>query len=70
MIQRVARGAESMPRGQARSVRHTAEEGRMRVLLLDTKARTLLGWRPKYGLDETIERSMAGFVPCAATPAP
>jgi UDP-apiose/xylose synthase len=28
-----------------------------------TKAKTLLGWRPKYGLDETIERSMAGFVP-------
>jgi nucleoside-diphosphate-sugar epimerase len=30
-----------------------------------TKAKTLLGWRPKYGLDETIERSMAGFVPYA-----
>jgi nucleoside-diphosphate-sugar epimerase len=35
-----------------------------------TKARTLLGWQPKYGLDETIERSMAGFVPYASTPAP
>ena len=35
-----------------------------------TKAQKLLGWRPKYGLDETIERSMAGFVPYASTPAP
>ena len=35
-----------------------------------TKARTLLGWQPKYGLDETIERSMAGFVPYASTTAP
>jgi UDP-apiose/xylose synthase len=35
-----------------------------------TKARTLLGWQPKYGLDETIERSMAGFVPYSSTPAP
>jgi len=35
-----------------------------------TKAQTLLGWQPKYGLDETIERSMAGFVPYASTPAP
>src|SRR5262249_24378837 len=25
-----------------------------------TKARTLLGWEPKFGLDETIERSMVG----------
>jgi UDP-apiose/xylose synthase len=33
-----------------------------------TKAKTLLGWQPKYGLDETIERSMAGFVPYASTP--
>ena len=24
-----------------------------------TKARTLLGWKPRYGLEETIERSMA-----------
>lgn len=35
-----------------------------------TKARTLLGWQPKYGLDETIERSMAGFVPYASTASP
>jgi nucleoside-diphosphate-sugar epimerase len=35
-----------------------------------SKARTLLGWQPKYGLDETIERSMAGFVPYASAPAP
>ena len=35
-----------------------------------TKARTLLGWQPKYGLDETIERSMAGFVPYTSAPAP
>jgi nucleoside-diphosphate-sugar epimerase len=26
-----------------------------------TKARTLLGWRPKYSIDETLERSMAGY---------
>jgi UDP-apiose/xylose synthase len=35
-----------------------------------TKAQTLLGWRPKYGLDETIERSMAGFVPYASATSP
>ena len=28
-----------------------------------SKAEKLLGWRPKYDLDETIERSMAGFAP-------
>ena len=28
-----------------------------------SKAQKLLGWQPKYGLDETIERSMAGFAP-------
>jgi nucleoside-diphosphate-sugar epimerase len=33
------------------------------------KAQTLLGWRPKYSLDETIERSMAGFVAYAPTAA-
>jgi nucleoside-diphosphate-sugar epimerase len=30
-----------------------------------SKAEKLLGWRPKYDLDETIERSMAGFAPYA-----
>jgi UDP-apiose/xylose synthase len=35
-----------------------------------TKAQTLLGWQPKYGLDETIERSMAGFVPYASAATP
>ena len=35
-----------------------------------TKAWTLLGWRPKYDLDETIERSMAGFVLYAPHAAP
>ena len=30
-----------------------------------TKARTLLHWEPRYDLDQTIERSMAGFVPYA-----
>jgi nucleoside-diphosphate-sugar epimerase len=35
-----------------------------------TKARTLLGWRPKYGLDEVIEKSMAGYASYAETPAP
>ncbi len=35
-----------------------------------TKAWTLLGWRPKYDLDETIERSMVGFAPYASGAAP
>jgi UDP-apiose/xylose synthase len=35
-----------------------------------SKAQRLLGWRPKYDLDETIERSMAGFAAYAAPPGP
>jgi len=34
-----------------------------------TKAQTLLGWRPKYGIDETIERSMAGYASYASSAA-
>jgi nucleoside-diphosphate-sugar epimerase len=33
-----------------------------------TKAQTLLGWRPKYSLDETLERSMAGYASYATGP--
>jgi nucleoside-diphosphate-sugar epimerase len=30
-----------------------------------TKARTLLGWEPRFGLDETLDRSMAYYVEAA-----
>ena len=35
-----------------------------------TKARTLLGWEPRYNLDQTIERSMAGFAAYATSAVP